>query len=218
MKYAGANWLKESKKKELSPFGDRVADVLGQVEKGLYHMEGCLNYLHSDWQSNCKIEVPLRSNLATFDAPNLTLLVFCCIKAEMMVEISGFSASAVRLKFLNVKSTEPLRDLLQTDLRSKDLADEFSFRDVECFDCVSSRVEKSVGWFELVALVVLCHHNCIRGSIIPKSNQSISLWLHQRNTRVGLISERHPTLASAIVSLKDYYSPTLPLITLPGSQ
>jgi len=37
--YAGANWIKQSLKKEMSPLGVNVADLLGDVFAGIYHLD-----------------------------------------------------------------------------------------------------------------------------------------------------------------------------------
>ena len=102
IKHSGADWLQNSAKKTLSPFGIKVADVLGQVELGIYHMdEVSYSRVKIHWDSEDVIEVPMSSNLATFDSPKLTLLVFCCIQVGIRVQISGFSRHSVRLTFLN---------------------------------------------------------------------------------------------------------------------
>ena len=38
-KYSGADWIKGSLKREMSPFGELVADILGVVFLGIYHVD-----------------------------------------------------------------------------------------------------------------------------------------------------------------------------------
>jgi len=37
--YAGASWIKSSLKKEMSPLGEAVANLLGRVSRGIYHLK-----------------------------------------------------------------------------------------------------------------------------------------------------------------------------------
>lgn len=78
VKFAGADWVRSMFKVPLSPLGEAVADILGQVYGGIYHVP--MDYLKDiQWDHPHYIEVPIpQSGLATFDGMHLTSLVTLC--------------------------------------------------------------------------------------------------------------------------------------------
>lgn len=76
-KYAGADWIKTSLRIEnISPLGVEVADFLGDLYLGIYHMD-----THSlkkvEWDNDycIRVQLPVCRSLATFDGDMLTRIV-----------------------------------------------------------------------------------------------------------------------------------------------
>ena len=102
MLYAGSDWLErqlqyEKGKPEMSPLGAEVADVLGQVFLGLYHLDGIVHRV--DWTSKGYIEVCLQQELATWDGCELTALVVLCHDRCLRLSIRPASPTHMRLLF-----------------------------------------------------------------------------------------------------------------------
>lgn len=94
-KFSGAEWLERSfnsisaiKGKTLSLLARKVADILGQVYKGLYH----LSHIHNqDWFDSHGVHVYINSDLSTFDGSELTNLVLLCHEHAIRLSINtGF--------------------------------------------------------------------------------------------------------------------------------
>lgn len=89
IKYSGAEWLQRSLKVEsLSPFTKRVADLVGQVFRGIYHLE---EPHQQDWgqersESNI-VNIYLSNELATYDSSELTELVILCHQQKIRLAI-----------------------------------------------------------------------------------------------------------------------------------
>lgn len=76
--YAGSEWLKRQRP-AITPFGERVADLLGEWQRGIYHIDRAVRSKKSDFESAhsavlCVSEHFLR--LGTVDSNELTRLVF----------------------------------------------------------------------------------------------------------------------------------------------
>ena len=87
--YAGSGWLSSRltqwKKPAASAFGLLVADILGQVFQGIYHLEE--DYLQeTDWSDPRAIELCYYKELATVDFDTLTQLVVIC--ADQLIRFS----------------------------------------------------------------------------------------------------------------------------------
>ena len=118
MKYSGADWLVKSYPNvKPSQLGLKVADILGFVYAGLYHMD-MRELKKIKWNNPYVIEVRIDCPLSTTD------------------------------------------------------------------------------WEDLTFLVILCHDQAIRMSIMPNM-RTMKLLFHQR-MREGIYSERHPTMEEAI--------------------
>lgn len=106
--YAGAEWLKRQripvkggyKAIELSPFGERVADLLGYVFRGLYHIDNP-ETRSKDWSNNYHIEFRLPRSLSTYDDSQLTELVLLAHRMAIRVDIHPLSHWSLRLIFHN---------------------------------------------------------------------------------------------------------------------
>lgn len=96
--YAGADWVRAAFKCEPSPLGVAVADLLGDVEKGIYHAStGGLSKV--DWANPDYIAVPLTHDLATFDRDELTRLVVLCHDRCLRLEIAAAGRRQLKLGF-----------------------------------------------------------------------------------------------------------------------
>ena len=78
MKYAGADWLVKSYPDlKPSPLGLKVADILGMVWNGLYHMDPA-QLKKTRWDDTYCISINIMQSLATYDFNELTELVVLC--------------------------------------------------------------------------------------------------------------------------------------------
>lgn len=96
MKYAGADWLKQQ---HITPseHGENVADILGQVFLGLYHIDRQVYKV--DWTELRCIEINLHSNFSTYDFNVLTRLVVLCHDRAMRLEISPCNMQFIKFRF-----------------------------------------------------------------------------------------------------------------------
>lgn len=107
MKYAGAEWLDKDwlKRKhwkhgdKISPLGREVADILGQVWRGLYHIDGKA-VERVDWSDPYCIFINIRNpQLATWDFNILTTLVVLCHDRMIRMEIDGIAPRMTQFLF-----------------------------------------------------------------------------------------------------------------------
>lgn len=96
-KYSGADWIKSSLKIEPSELGCQVADILGQVFRGIYHIEKPVQKV--DWTNKRWIEICLFGSISTFDFQHLTELVILCHDRCVRLEITGAAPKYLRLMF-----------------------------------------------------------------------------------------------------------------------
>jgi hypothetical protein len=103
MGYAGAGWVKTSLKKRLCPLGEAVADLLGDVFRGIYHLPSTsLNKVK--WDDNYCIEFTYYGDLATVDFNLLTTLVVLAHDRMIRVSIQGVGPGYMRMMFHQRKS------------------------------------------------------------------------------------------------------------------
>jgi hypothetical protein len=97
--YSGADWLKSGiSATGISPLGETVANILGDVFLGIYH----LNYTSLrkvDWKNNSWIQVTFYGGLSTFDTDQLTRLVVLCHDRMVRLEIRAAAPGYLRLLF-----------------------------------------------------------------------------------------------------------------------
>lgn len=97
--YAGSGWVSASLRVEMSPFGELVADILGAVYRGIYHMDGRA-LRRVDWSANDYIRVAIRrGNLCTFDGGSLTELVILAHDAAVRMEVEPAGPYNIALRF-----------------------------------------------------------------------------------------------------------------------
>src|SRR5688572_11573967 len=99
VKFSGADWLR-SCGRELSPFGVEVADILGQVYRGIYHVSSRVLHERTDWRDPSRIEVVVSdSGMSTHDFNHLTALVILCHDRCVRFSIEGCARNWLRLVF-----------------------------------------------------------------------------------------------------------------------
>lgn len=96
--YYGAAWLKANFKCEMSPLGVAVADLLGDVWEGIYHLNSS-GLQKADWSNKDTVSVTLRVELATIDSELLTRLVVLCHDRMLRLNIQGVGPGYLRFRF-----------------------------------------------------------------------------------------------------------------------
>lgn len=86
-KYTGADWIKAAfKNKTIGPFGEKVADLLGNMFLGIYHLNRS-TLLKAEWDNETYITVNIYGGMGTYDDDLLTRLVLLahdmCIRVEI---------------------------------------------------------------------------------------------------------------------------------------
>jgi hypothetical protein len=114
--YAGAEWVqlqldaRAKRKKQqpvrLSEFGIAVADLLGDLEFGIYHIQAEVLHPRVEWDAKHHISVVLRdSNFCTFDSNHLTRLVILCHDRHVRCEVRAAAPRYIELFFTRRKRT-----------------------------------------------------------------------------------------------------------------
>lgn len=97
-KYSGADWLEVSWQAPLSDLGREVADLLGQVWRGLYHLD--FRKVHrADWSNAERVSLVIGGDLSTWDFDLLTRLVVMCHDRCLRLEVCGCGPGLMRLSF-----------------------------------------------------------------------------------------------------------------------
>lgn len=99
-KFAGADWVKSALKvDELSPLGVAVANLLGDLFGGIYHLED-RDLKKVEWDNDHHIIFVLNwKDLSTFDSSLLTSLVILCHDRAIRCQISARSSKGIELMF-----------------------------------------------------------------------------------------------------------------------
>ncbi len=97
--YAGKEWLAESLGiTELSPLGEKVADLLGDWKAGIYHLDqGAMKRV--EWKDPRWMSIVLHGSLSTFDFDDLTRLVILCHARCVRLEIRPCTPRYLRFCF-----------------------------------------------------------------------------------------------------------------------
>ncbi len=83
----------------VSPFGERVAELLGELFGGLYHLD-LKSINRAGWSDDRYIEISFYSNgMSTFDFDDLTRLVFLAHHLAIRVVIKPCNMHYLRLAF-----------------------------------------------------------------------------------------------------------------------
>jgi hypothetical protein len=102
-RYAGADWLESLLKyakpdMAISETGRRVADLLGQLYLGIYHIEERA-LLKVEWPNNRFMSITLRNGFSTTDFDGLTQLVFLAHHMCLRVHVDGVKSGYIKLSF-----------------------------------------------------------------------------------------------------------------------
>jgi len=95
---SGSTWIKESFKKEMSPLGEKVADMLGILYGGIYHLDR-KSLGNVEWDNGHHIVIKIKKSFATYDFNDLTNLVFLAHWYAIRVEISPCNFQFIELIF-----------------------------------------------------------------------------------------------------------------------
>lgn len=123
MRFAGAEWIQgnlnasakmEAQRKtppkkrtntEMSPLGITVADLLGYVFAGIYHMDTSM-LIRVDWSNRDVIEVNHYGGLATWDFNELTKLVVVAHDMMLRMEVRQSGPRRVGMAFWQRRTRE----------------------------------------------------------------------------------------------------------------
>jgi hypothetical protein len=99
MEYAGYEWIERSMGKTLSPLGKNVADLLGEVFLGIYHLDH--NALsHVEWDDKDVIVYTLSYHpLCTVDSDELTKLVIRAHDRMLRLSLKSVAPNRIQLMF-----------------------------------------------------------------------------------------------------------------------
>jgi len=100
-----AGWVEREIKKPLSPFAQRVANILGIVGGGIYNCP--INVAKINWGDPVAIQVVWSyRTMATWDFRELSALVVYCCQARIRCEIEACAPKRLRLTFHQRKPAE----------------------------------------------------------------------------------------------------------------
>lgn len=96
----GSSWIKSSLKiKDMSPLGEAVADLLGDVWSGIYHLDS-KKLRRVDWSDAHCVSVQIYyQQLSTFDSSALTWLVVLCHDRCLRMSIDAVTVKTLQLTF-----------------------------------------------------------------------------------------------------------------------
>jgi hypothetical protein len=97
--YSGAEWLEKGiGVNNISPLGREVADLLGDLFLGIYHMNRT-SLLRVKWSDPRYIAVTIDGEIATFDADALTVFVVLCHDRCLRGAVEAVAPKHLRLSF-----------------------------------------------------------------------------------------------------------------------
>lgn len=99
MRFSGADWIRRQpawRDRQVSEFGELVADLLGFAFEGLYHIDGVGK---AAWDDASHIVVNVYGSLSTFDDSRLTWLTLACHRLAIRMEIRPKSRYELLLIF-----------------------------------------------------------------------------------------------------------------------
>lgn len=110
MSSAGSSWLSFGGKKKLSEFGVVVADILGEIFNGIYHISRSLK--DADFTNDYYIKICIRDSLdfGTYDSDLLTQLVILAHTRNVKVSIKAAAHHYLWLEFIKVTKQGFFRD------------------------------------------------------------------------------------------------------------
>jgi hypothetical protein len=100
--YAGADWMESNIRARgaspMSPLGVTVANLLGELYLGIYHVP-VRALSRAEWHNPHVVILTVRGTLSTFDFDELTRLVLLAHERCIRVEIDGAAPGYLRLMF-----------------------------------------------------------------------------------------------------------------------
>jgi hypothetical protein len=198
--YAGSGWLSKYDGVKCSEFGSKVADVLGWVYKGIYHIDKDVLRDRKTWSDSRLIELSVYAPIATWDYSHLTELLFVCYEQNISLEIAGSCNGYSRMLFNDQSPAFSLKDLansLPDSLNIDELRQLLgmykpSRERWKYSNSVAISHPGKLSFEEIARLVILAHHNAIRIELRGLSSRSIEVTFHKRS-RDGGMWQRHPS-------------------------
>ena len=83
--HSGADWLRSNGVKNISPLGEQVAELVGHLFKGIYHIDS--EAMRANWENPHHVKLSVSNELASFDANHLTELVLLAHDACLRVSV-----------------------------------------------------------------------------------------------------------------------------------
>ncbi len=96
--FAGADWVAANFKCQMSPLGRVVADLLGDIYEGIYHLDDSA-LIKVDWSNEYTISIVLRAEFSTVDHNGLTRLVVLCHDRMLRCSIRARTVNYLELRF-----------------------------------------------------------------------------------------------------------------------
>lgn len=96
--HSGADWLASALHVELTPLARKVADILGIVWRGIYHIDQ-KDLGAGNWTDPYFVTVRIYGDLSTYDFSRLTELVVLCHDGAIRLDISPRGMRHLELMF-----------------------------------------------------------------------------------------------------------------------
>lgn len=235
-KYQGAGWLqRRSSGQTLCLLAVKIANVLGQVYSGIYHLtDTCTRSLDSLKLTNTEYSITVYGEMATYDNSLLTRLLLCCQAAGLNVSIGGSRKGYLKLTFKSGRSAQPHIDHLNTIVDLESLADmdipgwrlqlETANRHhyinnrkslhtvvLKASDSSITGIDRKsdyIGMIRIKDIVSLAHSACCRAAIqgrCPTGFGQLTIFYTQRSRTATTIMDGHPTPAQTIENLRPFW-------------
>jgi len=90
MNYAGSDWIARSLKMEMSPLGVKAADFLGELYRGIYHLNRT-SLQKANWDCPHHVRMVLYGDMSTYDFNDLTTMVVLSHDMMLRVNLRGIA-------------------------------------------------------------------------------------------------------------------------------
>ncbi len=98
MGYSGHRWIQRQIGYEMSDLGKEVADLLGDVYRGIYHLNYTSLY-KVKWDNPYCIEFTISGDLSTVDFNLLTIMVVLAHDSMIRVTLRGVGPGYIKAQF-----------------------------------------------------------------------------------------------------------------------
>lgn len=222
MKFSGANWLKFD---SMCPLAVKVANLLGQVYEGIYHLDSSWMQLQKLRSPASEYTIGLFGGMATHDHNTLTRLLLCCQAAGLNCVIKGSRKGSIRLVFREGGRIKPHIESIPAVFDFESLADAeceewrsrtanakmFGFSRKSSLLSVYWNTNGAVYGFcqksdvismdRLAQIVAHAHSSCVRAEIIGRCGTGygqLGIFWTERSRTATTIMEGHPDPLIAI--------------------